>query len=389
MKKLQNYHHYLYLALRISLGLDVFFRTKGNILQSLGFLSLFALIIINDRFRWKKFYKNTKHFYISFLISMIIGFYIALSLGGYMDIYLFVMLYELILYTEGKISKSFITLQIGLIMALLLARVSEYEDIFSFEFWRSGLLDLMLYFISILFYSLLLYTYKTLGKEKRNVDKLNKELDLSYNKLKEQSEKLEELTIAKERNRVAGEIHDNLGHGLIALNMNLDVAGKIIDQDIERAKRLIEKSQELTKASMEDLRKAVYALKEERPIGFKTSIEEIIHNIESSGSVLVSSVIPEATEQLVPIYKEIIYFTIKEALTNSIKHGKASEISIIMGIKEDIRLTIKDNGIGSKNLIKGNGLLGIENRVAKYKGDIKLINEINIGFTLELILPIT
>ena len=316
---------------------------------------------------------------------MIIGLILSIMVKGYIDIYFYVLLYELILFTEGRISNFFIGLVISLFVFMLLYRVLD-GDYYNLAFiLKENLLDLIMIFIGMFFYCVALFTFRALRKEKRKVEKLNEELEKSYNLLKAQAERIEELTITKERNRVARELHDNLGHGLIALNMNLDVAEKTIDKDTEGAKKLIQKSIELVKDSMENLRKAVYALKEERHENFKKSIEEIAENIESTGTVKVLLDIDPESENLPPEYKEVFYSTIKEALTNSIKHGKADEVRIGLSIGEYVKLIVKDNGIGCNSIVKGNGLLAIEARAKDYNGKVSFSSK--NGFEIEFLLP--
>ena len=137
---------------------------------------------------------------------------------------------------------------------------------------------------------------------------------------------------------------------------------------------------------MESLRKAVYALKDERNRTLLDSIEKIVDNIENAGEVSVILNIDEKVEELLPEYKDIIYTSIKEALTNSIKHGRADKINIDIKLDEDeVRVGISDNGLGCVNLIKGNGLMGIENKVKAFGGKIIYNREEKQGFNLGLI----
>lgn len=384
MKKIYKYTNYLYRALQIFIGLDIFFRCKDDFNNLIIFLGLYLIIIINDILRVNYFYKSIKKYYLSIVLTMIISLVMEFLVDGYMDIYFYMILYELILYTEGKISLFLVVLQILAFLSLIAYRLG-FRDLGSIQFWQENILDIAMIFMFIFFYSLSLYSYKILRKEKMKVDKLNKELELSYIKLKEQSEKIEELTITKERNRLAREIHDNLGHSLVALNMTLDVAEKTMDKDFERPKELIRKSQKLAKDSMENLRRAVYALKEEGHESFIKSIKEVVENIESTGMVVIRLNIEDESENLIPEYKEIIYFAIKEAITNSIKHGKAEEIKIELEVGKYVKLSVKDNGVGCKTIKKGNGLLGIEARIKDYNGKVSFLND--NGFMLELILP--
>lgn len=198
---------------------------------------------------------------------------------------------------------------------------------------------------------------------------------------------LKELTIEKERNRIAGEIHDNIGHSLMALNINLNVIERIIDRDKSKTKELIDRLQVLTRESIDGLREAVYTLKEKTPTLLKNSIDDIINNIKSTGEIKVNLDIDEKVEEIIPEYKNIIYTSVKEALTNSINHGKAKEIDINTKLTKDrVIAKITDNGLGCHKLIKGNGLLGIENRINKLNGNVKY--DIKKGFKLKIILPI-
>lgn len=387
MNKLRKYNDYLYIALRVLIVIDIIYRCRNDIIILLIFLGLFLSVVINDQLRVKLFYKVKERYYLSLFVSMIISAIVAYNVHGYIDVYLFMILYELILYTEGKITNIFIGLELIIIIFLITLRSISIEEIRNIRFWQENLLDIMMTLLGLFFYSISLFSYKALRKEKREVDRLNKELELSYDKLIEQSEKIEKLTITKERNRVAEEIHDNLGHSLIALNMSLDVTDKIIDKDINKAKGLINKAQILTKESMESLRKAVYALKEERPTTLRNSIEKIIDDIESTGKVRIILNIDEKSEELLPEYKDIIYNSVKESLTNSIKHGKTDKINIDIKIDKDkIRVNIKDNGLGCSSFVKGNGLVGIENRVRNYGGEVIYDSKENEGFIISLIL---
>lgn len=386
MKKFVKYNRYLYIATCILIGLDIIYKYIDNTILFLTFFSLFTIIVINDYIRMFLFYRNEKQYYLSVFVSMIISSLLTYKVQGYSHIFMFIILYELILYTEGRVSKLFIGLEILIVMVLIILRGVAVGELMTIEFWKKGLFDIIMSYIGLLFYFLTLFTYRTLKKEKREVDRLNKELELSYNRLKEQSEEIEKLTITKERNRVAGEIHDNLGHSLIALNMNLDVIHKIMDKDIAKTKKLINKSQLLVKESIESLRKAVYALKEERNSTLLNSIRKLTDNIESTGKIRIILNINEKVEELLPEYKDIIYISIKEALTNSIKHGRADKININIKLDGDeLGVEIIDNGLGCTNLIKGNGLMNIENRLRDFGGEMIYNSGEKQGFNLELI----
>ncbi|NLY45550.1 MAG: sensor histidine kinase [Tissierella sp.] len=386
MSKLWRLNHYLYIASRILIGIDIIRRPYSSTNELLFNFSLFVFIVVNDYLRMYHFYKVSKRYYQSMFATMIASSILIYHIRGYSDIFMFIIVYELILFTEGKLSKLFITLEMMFILSITMFININIQDILSISFWKENTVDLLMSSVGFLFYGFMLYAYRDLRKEKRKVDRLHKELELSYKKLQEQSEEIEQLSISKERNRLAGEIHDNLGHNLIALNMNLDVAAKIVDKDIDKAKDLINKAQSITKESIEDLRKAVYALKEERPITLRDSIDRLIDNIQSTGKIKVKLDFDDKVEDLLPEYKSMIHSSIKELITNSIKHGNSNLINIDIKYKDSkLIIRIKDNGTGCSQLIKGNGLLGIEDKIAKFDGRVNYDFGNKKGFEIDLI----
>ena len=194
MNKLRKYNDYLYIALRVLIVIDIIYRCRNDITFLLICLGLFLSVVINDQLRVKLFYKVKERYYLSLFVSMIISAIVAYSVHGYIDVYLFMILYELILYTEGKITNIFIGIELIIIIFLITLRSISIEEIRNIRFWQENLLDIMMTLLGLFFYSISLFSYKALRKEKREVDRLNKELELSYDKLIEQSEKIEKLT---------------------------------------------------------------------------------------------------------------------------------------------------------------------------------------------------
>ena len=171
--------------------------------------------------------------------------------------------------------------------------------------------------------------------------------------------------------------------------MNLDVASNILDKDMDKGKELIQKCQKLTKDSMNSLRRAVYTLKEENlSQGLKNAIQDLIHNINNTSNITIVYRGDEKVEDIPLKHKSILYTTIREGLTNSIKHSKCSQININIGVSDKIYLSIKDNGLGCKSIIKGNGLKGIEERVSRVNGHIDYKTKEGQGFEISVKLPL-
>lgn len=380
MYKHLRYNYYFSRVVYVLIFIDIWYRTSDNRTNFILFTGIFLAISINDHLRIYGFYRIRNRYYISLFISGVLGAIVAYYVHGYIDVYIYFILYELILFNSGKIARIF-----SIVYILMMIGVIIFRQLPNFiSFGKEDLFNIIIFLISIFTYIFALLAYKALNIEKRNVDQLNEEL-------KKQSEEIEKLIVEKERNRVAQEIHDYLGHNLAALSMNLDVAGKIINQDYQKSEEIIKKCQWLTKESMKGLRQAVYALKEDDySMGLKSSIEKLVQNVTVTGNIEVAFEFDNKAEKLSPDYKNIIYTTVMEGLTNSIKYGQAGKIYISIEInKSGVDIVLKDNGIGCDKIVKGNGFIGIEKRIFMTGGTVDYITELNKGFELRANIPMT
>jgi signal transduction histidine kinase len=285
------------------------------------------------------------------------------------------IIYEIILYNDGKIAKLLLKGELLIVLLLFIGSSISLDIIY----WQTDLVDILMSFLLWFFYLIALFSYKSLIKAKRKVDKLNQELALS-------DEENKRLLLANERNRIAGEIHDNLGHNLVALNMHLDGLKHMLGTDNKQIAAIISKTQTITKNSLTDLRKVVYALKDDDNENITTTIKKIIANIESLNTVKVFLNINEAVNELMEI-KDLICSIIKESLTNSIKHGLASLVYLdIIVNNEQLTILIKDNGVGCKKIVKGNGLKGIDLKVTNRGGKVEY-QTASSGFETKVIIP--
>ena len=363
---------YVLYATFIVIIVNRYYDNLGNLIL---FLSLFLFALTNDILRYKGKIKAEINYYLSIVISIIIGGILEFCVDGYLEVYLFVIMAEIPWLINKKAIKVLYTLNVFTILFVALYRSSVREGIGILDIIREDFMGLVFSLLMISFFSISIFSYVALLIERNKVLKLNKEI--------------EKLTITRERNRIAQEIHDNLGHSLVALSMNLDVARNILDKDMDKGKELIQKCQKLTKDSMNSLRRAVYTLKEENlSQGLKNAIQDLIHNINNTSNITIIYRGDEKVEDIPLKHKSILYTTIREGLTNSIKHSKCSQININIGVSDKIHLSIKDNGLGCKSIIKGNGLKGIEERVNKVNGHIDYKTKEGQGFEISVKLPL-
>jgi signal transduction histidine kinase len=244
--------------------------------------------------------------------------------------------------------------------------------------------------LSYLGFSGMLYSIRTLEIEKEEVKQLNSKLKLANIKLQEYALNIEEVATSRERTRVAQELHDSLGHSLMALAMHLEFAKKICSTKPQKVEEVLSQSEKIAKSSINDLRKAVTVLNSEVEIAnFNEAIKKLIDNFYLFSNIQITYNKNEEIETLSPIIKTSFYKTIQESITNSLRHGNATEINVkIKKINQDLELTVTDNGIGCNNIINSNGLNGIENRITALGGSTYYYSHNGLGFGLKVSIPI-
>jgi signal transduction histidine kinase len=207
--------------------------------------------------------------------------------------------------------------------------------------------------------------------------------------LRDHAAQVEELATAKERNRLAREIHDSLGHYLTVVNVQIGAARTVLDQDRTRSLEHLSNAQSLTQEGLAEVRRSVAALRaspaESRPLPEALSVLVDQWNAAGLNARLAVSGTPRP---LTPQTNLTLYRAGQEALTNVAKHANATSVDVRLNYDGDrVRLTIKDNGVGGSSSEGGFGLLGVRERVQLLNGYVRVRAEAGKGFTLEVEVP--
>lgn len=186
----------------------------------------------------------------------------------------------------------------------------------------------------------------------------------------------------RERNRIAREIHDSLGHSLAGILLRLQVAVKTLDQDPAKARSLLQASVEGLAESVNLLRDTVYNIRPQEKLGldhFQRLIRDYTFcpvDFQSAGDL----------SSLSAIHVQILSAVLKEALTNATRHSQATGIEVQLEARKNIvRMLIRDNGVGCQKIREGMGLTGMRERVRNAGGTIAISGE--GGFLIVCVLP--
>ena len=212
----------------------------------------------------------------------------------------------------------------------------------------------------------------------RQLEQSNAELEQAHRQLQEYANDVEELTIVRERTRLAREIHDTLGHYLSILNIQLETISKLQARDPARAAVEIAEARRVAAQSMQEVRNALAAL---RPtsmtqLSLSEAIMELGHEFERSAAATTLTL--DLETELPPLSPDIqvaFYRAVQEALTNVRKHAQASKVLVRLRYEDEaLELVVLDNGKGVANADEersgGFGLVGLRERMALLGGHV-------------------
>lgn len=216
-----------------------------------------------------------------------------------------------------------------------------------------------------------------------------KQLENTYIKLKETSEDLEEVTILKERNRIAREIHDTVGHTLTTVLLEMEAGERLINQNPDAAMEKIRLAKGQVRKGLSDIRESVNTLKSGNEItDFISSLKLLIDETKKHGGIFIKDEISNLPP-LSPSQEKMFYRALQEGLTNGIKHGRST--AFVFKLKQEngyIRFYLHDNGIGSENIIQGFGLTAMEERVKESGGIFSITTKPGEGFCIGISIPV-
>ena len=228
-------------------------------------------------------------------------------------------------------------------------------------------------------------------KKQVETQELLTELESAHAELKRYAEQARELAVSEERNRLAREIHDSVGHHLTVVNVQLEAASKLLSRDPGRAAEAVARAKGAASEALSEARRAVRALRPgavERRAGLR-ALDDVVREFRDSG-VAVSF---EVTGEGRPLPREtelVLYRTLQEGLTNAFKHSGAGRVDVRLDTRgERVRLSVMDDGRGvGGEPVGGFGLSGLRERVEAARGVMRAGDAPGGGFALEVELPV-
>jgi len=218
---------------------------------------------------------------------------------------------------------------------------------------------------------------------------MNNRLQELVNETREQGKALEEMTAISERNKIAGEIHDTVGHSLTTALISIDAARKSISNDDSDALAKIDDARNQIKKGMDEIRYSVRAVKHGTgKEDFRETFPRMVEELQKSSGIELGCIL-QINENLIPLHRTFFYRITKECVTNSMKHGNSSEADILLSeYKGILNFTYSDNGKGTDEIKEGYGLSNIRSMCESLGGSVSYTSSEGEGFTTNLSIPL-
>ncbi|WP_018157352.1 sensor histidine kinase [Demetria terragena] len=172
-----------------------------------------------------------------------------------------------------------------------------------------------------------------------------------------------EQEITQERDRVARDVHDVLGHSLTVATVKLELAERLIDLDTERAKAELAQVRSMTRQSLAEIRSTVSGL---RIAQLSQEADHARHALRDAG---IAAEIPIDPESVDPLHRSVLGWALREGVTNVVRHSGAANCTVAWGSDW---LTVTDDGSGMGDRPEGNGIRGIRERVRPASGTVEI-----------------
>ncbi len=204
---------------------------------------------------------------------------------------------------------------------------------------------------------------------------------------------LESLTITRERNRMAHELHDTLAHSLTAISVQLETVRAYWDVDHEKARQQLDKSLAVTRSGVEETRRVLKSLRATplEEMGLGLALKQLARSGADRGNLELTLSIPKELPPLSPDIEQCIYRVAQESIENVVSHANASHLNVQLA-QEDKSLVLKveDDGLGfdlEKAEKSGHfGLVGMRERAQMVGGKLSVVSQPVKGTSVRLMI---
>jgi signal transduction histidine kinase len=233
------------------------------------------------------------------------------------------------------------------------------------------------YAIGFIFSGASAYSLARSSAAQRQSEALLAELRITHQQLQEYTTRVEELAVSQERNRLAREMHDALGHRLTVAAVQLEGAKRLIPTNPTRAAQMVNTVHEEVVEALVELRRTVATLRTplDVDLSLPAALTRLMTGFEEATGVKVNWLLPDELPSLAEAHRLALYRMAQEALTNVQRHAQARQVWLELALENGlITLLVKDDGRGFDPAAAqaGFGLRGLQERAAHLNGQFHI-----------------
>jgi two-component system, NarL family, sensor histidine kinase DesK len=193
-----------------------------------------------------------------------------------------------------------------------------------------------------------------------------------------------------ERERIARDLHDLIGHTFSVITLKADLAGRIVDKDIDKAKQEIKQIEVISRDALSQVREVVSGYRSSDLLSELANAKNVFASLNIHFDYQLVDIKEEALDSDMTTNKELA-IVLRELVTNIIKHAKASHVQVTLARQaQGITLRVQDDGQGMEQGNQervGFGLTGIQERIAKLHGSVQFATH-SPGTLSEIYVPL-
>jgi two-component system sensor histidine kinase DesK len=191
-------------------------------------------------------------------------------------------------------------------------------------------------------------------------------------------EEIAHLSRVAERERIARDLHDVLGHTLSVVVLKSELAGKVLEGDPERARREIGEVEQIARKALSEVREAITGYRSE---GLAAEIARAQKALDAAGVTLE---LPGQLPELAPAAETVLSLIVREAVTNIVRHAQAGHCRLAIESRgENTALLVEDDGRGGV-CEEGNGLRGMRERAESLGGRLRIESSAGTRLLVEI-----
>ncbi len=371
---------------------------RPNLLLIYGIICS-SILIFTFYLRQFVFPNNKRNILITILLDTTIAIFLMWLIDfNYNGIILWVLA-NVVYYIESKNKYIAITVGVFLYILTTYSILKVYVNLFSLSEYINYYPKQIRQIILTFYYTItglnlicfIIFCVLVIQEQRGRINEINalyKKLSYANEELKQLADIKEKMGETKERNRLAREIHDTLGHSLTAISFGIDACLATIDNNPNDTKDKLKVIANVARSGIKEVRTSVTTLRADssEELTLSQNIINMIEETIKATNIIIRYTI-EKNFNLEKYEENAIYRVVQESITNAIRHGNATEIDVEL-IKKDntLLLEIRDNGIGCKKIVPGFGTRHMKERIESIKGSIEYKSE--DGFIVRAKVPL-